>query len=84
MHQGENRQGEGHDGAHKDGHQRLAEGLSDCSHLICAGAGWRVQDDLKKVGVEIVLTSEPLCEEAALKLENGSLEIDQDLSCNSH
>lgn len=84
MHEGDGKHRLEHGGAHKDGHQRLAEGLSDCSHLICSGAGWRVQEDLNKVGVEIVLTSEQLCESAAVKLENGTLEINEDLSCNNH
>ena len=73
--------GEGHG---KRGHQRLAEGLNDCSHLICHGAGWRLVEDLKAENIELVLTSESDVKKAALKFEKGELEINNDLVCDSH
>ena len=77
--------GHGHNNEHgKGGHQRLAEGLSDCSHLICHGAGWRLVDDLKSENVELVLTPETDAKTAAVKLEKGELIIDENLTCHSH
>ena len=75
------RHGEGHG---KRGHKRLAEGLNDCSHLICHGAGWRLVEALKAENIELVLTPESDASIAALKFEKGELEINNDLVCDSH
>ena len=77
--------GHSHNHEHgKSGHERLAEGLNDCSHLICHGAGWRVVEDLKSQNVEVVLTREEDAKSAAIKLEKGELIIDENLTCHSH
>lgn len=83
--------GKGHSHGHhhnhehgKSGHERLAEALSDCSHLICHGAGWRLVEDLKSKNIELVLTRESDAMSAAIKLEKGDLVIDEDLTCHSH
>ena len=68
----------------KTGHERLAEGLNDCSHLICHGAGWRVVEDLKSQNVEVILTRETDAKSAAIKFEKGELIIDENLTCHSH
>ena len=68
----------------KNGHARLAEGLNDCSHLICHGAGWRLVDDLKSENIQLVLTKEIIAKNAAIKLEQGELITDESLKCHSH
>lgn len=73
-----------HGEEHKNGHARLAEGLNDCSHLICHGVGWRLVEDLTSVGIKPIITSEIDGIEAAKKLENGSLEILDDAECRAH
>lgn len=74
-----------HDHEHgKNGHARLAEGLNDCSHLICHGAGWRLVEDLKSGNINLVLTKELDAKTAAINLENGTLIIDDSLTCHSH
>lgn len=77
----------GHEHNHehgKSGHAKLAEGINDCSHLICHGAGWRLAKDLKAENIELVLTRETNAKSSAKKLENGELIIDQTLTCHSH
>lgn len=69
---------------HGHGHENLAEGLKDCSHLICTGAGWRVVEDLKSLGVEVVFTNETDAEQAAVKFEKGELEMNVDGTCHAH
>ncbi len=73
-----------HGEEHKTGHQRLAEGLKDCSHLICHGVGWRLVEDLTVAGIKPILTNEEDALQAALKLENGTLEILEDAECRAH
>lgn len=73
-----------HGEEHKTGHQRLAEGLKDCSHLICHGVGWRLVEDLTAAGIKPILTNEEDALQAALKLENGTLEILEDAECRAH
>lgn len=82
-----NAHGQAHQHNHehgKNGHERLAEGLNDCSHLICHGAGWRLVEDLKAENIELILTRETDAKTAAVKLEKGELVIDKDLTCHSH
>ncbi|MCF8354163.1 MAG: hypothetical protein K9H48_06900 [Melioribacteraceae bacterium] len=79
---GSHRHGNGHGAGH--GHHRLAEGLSDCSHLICCGCGWRLVDDLKQFNIEPVLTNEQDAREAAIKFEKGELDIFEDNVCTAH
>lgn len=69
---------------HRSGHQRLAEGLEDCSHLICHGVGWRLVEDLTVAGIKPILTNEEDALQAAIKLENGTLEILEDAECREH
>lgn len=78
-----------HDNQHKhehgkSGHARLAEGINDCTHLICHGAGWRLVEDLKAENIELVLTRETDAKSSVVKLEKGELIIDQSLTCHSH
>ena len=73
-----------HEHSHGHSHSALVDGLSDCSHLICTAAGWRMQNDFKDVGKELVFTDEKIAEIAALKLAEGSLEINSDGACHSH
>jgi len=84
---GNHGQGHGHHHhgeEHKTGHQRLAEGLKDCSHLICHGVGWRLVEDLTVAGIKPILTNEEDALQAAIKLENGTLEILEDAECRAH
>ena len=74
----------GHEHSHGHSHSALVEGLSDCSHLICTAAGWRMQNDFKNVGKELIFTDEKIAEIAALKLAEGSLQINSDGACHSH
>ena len=78
--------GHEHDNNHSHGHSHanLVEGLSDCSHLICSAAGWRLQEDFLNAGKELIFTDEELAEEAALKFSNGTLRINSDGACHSH
>ena len=73
-----------HTHSHGHSHDNLVDGLADCSHLICSSGGWRVQEDLKKAGKELVFTNEEIAEEAVLKFANGTLEINSDGACHSH
>lgn len=73
-----------HGEEHKTGHQRLADGLKDCSHLICHGVGWRLVEDLTAAGIKPILTNEEDALQAAIKLENGTLEILEDAECRAH
>ena len=59
----------GHEHSHGHSHSALVDGLSDCSHLICTAAGWRMQNDFKDVGKELIFTNEKIAEIAALKLQ---------------
>ncbi|KUG26804.1 hth dna-binding protein [hydrocarbon metagenome] len=84
---GNHGQGHGHHHhgeEHKTGHQRLAEGLKDCSHLICHGVGWRLVEDLTVAGIKPILTNEEDALQAAIKLENCTLEILEDAECRAH
>ena len=74
----------GHEHSHGHSHSALVEGLSDCSHLICTAAGWRMENDFKNVGKELIFTDEKIAEIAALKLAEGSLQINSDGACHSH
>ncbi len=65
------------------GHGKLASGLSDCSYLISHGGGWRLVEDLKQAGIKPIMTRETDAETAAVKLEKGELEVDEDLICKS-
>ncbi|MCZ7603433.1 MAG: NifB/NifX family molybdenum-iron cluster-binding protein [Melioribacteraceae bacterium] len=69
---------------HKNGHQRLADGIKDCSHLICHGVGWRLVEDLTLAGIKPILTNESDAITAAIKLENGTLDILEDAECRAH
>ncbi|MDZ7764962.1 MAG: NifB/NifX family molybdenum-iron cluster-binding protein [Melioribacteraceae bacterium] len=73
-----------HGEEHRNGHQRLADGLSDCSHLIAHGMGWRLVEDFTKANIKPIITNEVDAVEAAKKLENGTLEILEDAECRSH
>ena len=73
-----------HGEEHKTGHERLAEGIKDCSHLICHGVGWRLVEDLTNAGIKPIITSELDAIEAAKKMENGTLEILDDAECRAH
>ena len=73
-----------HSHSHGHSHTSLIEGLSDCKTLICSSAGWRLQDDFKSAGKELVFTEETLAEEAALKYSNGTLVINTDGACHAH
>ncbi len=70
--------------SHGHGHESLAEGLKECSHLVCTGAGWRVVEDLKKCGIEVFFTKEIEADAAAQKLEKGELEINEEGACHAH
>ena len=76
--------GHHHGEEHGHGHENLVEGLKDCSHLICTGAGWRVVEDLKKFGIEVIFTTESDAETSAIKFEKGELETDVDGTCRAH
>lgn len=81
---GHHHHGEGHGTGGGYGHENLADGLKDCSHLICTGAGWRVVEDLKNFGIEIIFTHETDAENAAVKFEKGELELNDNGTCHAH
>lgn len=69
---------------HKNGHARLADGLKDCSHLICHGVGWRLVEDLIESGIKPIITNEVDAVTAAKKFEQGTLEILDDAECRAY
>ena len=71
-------------GGHGHSHAGLAEGLQDCSHLICSAAGGPLVNDLKAAGITTIFTTERDAETAAVKFENGTLEILEDGVCKAH
>jgi predicted Fe-Mo cluster-binding NifX family protein len=73
-----------HDHSHGHSHAGLVEGLRDCSHLICTAAGWRLQEDLKSAGIDLVFTNEKNAHSAALKFAEGKLELNPGGVCHSH
>lgn len=73
-----------HNHNHSHGHVNLVNGLSDCSYLICSAAGWRVVEDLKVNGIEVIFTSESDAEIAVLKYSRGELDVSLDRTCHSH
>ena len=75
---------EHHDHTHGHSHSALVNGLSDCSHLICTSAGWRLRDDIEKAGKELIFTSENDAKLAAQKYLDGTLEINVDGACHAH
>lgn len=76
--------GHHHGEEHKTGHERLADGIKDCSHLICHGVGWRLVEDFSKIGIKPIITNEVDALEAAKKMEAGTLQIYEDAECHSH
>lgn len=73
-----------HEQEHSNSHAGLLEGLNGCTTLICSAAGWRVVEDLKNNGIDVVFTSEKLADEAAIKFASGNLDINDDGVCRSH
>ena len=73
-----------HDHNHSQGHSGLAEGLVGCSTLICTAAGWRVVEDLKNNGINVIFTNDDNADSAALKFASNTLEINENGVCNSH
>lgn len=71
--------GKGH--RNGDGHKRLVEGLKDCEYLISHGMGKRLVDELKTFGITPLVTNELNAKLAALKLEQGNLEMVDSLIC---
>lgn len=76
--------GENHSHSHGHSHSSLIEALSDCSHLICTSAGWRLRDDFEQNNKELIFTNEEDAETAVKKFLAGSLEINDSGVCNSH
>jgi len=70
--------------SHGHSHANLVHALSDCTHLICTSAGWRLRDDITGAKKELIFTNEKLAEEAVIKLLNGTLEINEEGACHSH
>ena len=75
----DHRHGGGH--GHGDGHKRLAEGLNDCDYLISHGMGRKLVEDIQDQGIKPIITVELDAEEAALKLEKGTIKTDNNLIC---
>ncbi len=75
---------EAHSKSHGHSHSNLVKGLIDCSHLICKAAGWRLQNDFEAVGKKVIFTNEKDAEQAAIKLFNGTLDINTEGACHSH
>ena len=69
---------------HGHSHSKLVEGLSDCSHLICKSAGWRLQEDFERAEKELIFTNEEIAEEAAIKFSKNELIINSNGACHSH
>jgi predicted Fe-Mo cluster-binding NifX family protein len=74
----EHHQGHGHSG---HSHQGLVEGLKDCQYLISQGAGRRLVDELKQVGIEMIITVESDPETAIEKLKKNELTDHPDSAC---
>ncbi|MHC1736610.1 MAG: NifB/NifX family molybdenum-iron cluster-binding protein [Ignavibacteriaceae bacterium] len=79
-HEEHQHQGEGHG----HGHAALLNALKGVSHLIFAGGGWRLVDDLKANGITPVLTQHKDADSAVQLLLEGKLESQDDLTCHSH
>lgn len=69
---------------HQHSHRRLQDALADCEYLICQSAGWRLVEDLKTVNIQSVFTSVTDAENAAVKLEKGELDMNEEGACHSH
>ena len=82
-HKGEHHHGTGEHG-HSNDHSSLVEGLKGCSNLICTAAGWRVIEDLRNNGIEVIFTNEIDADTAALKFAGGTLEVNIDGTCRVH
>jgi predicted Fe-Mo cluster-binding NifX family protein len=67
---------------HGGGHQRLIDGLKDCDYLVFNHGGFRLIDDLKKNGIQPILTSLTDPKIAMQQLISGSLISNEDLTCN--
>ena len=83
-HKKENHDSHNHSHEHGHSHSDLVDGLTDCSHLICTSAGWRLQDDFKNANKELVFTNEEIAEEVAKKFSLGTLEVNGEGACHSH
>ena len=83
-HKKENHNSHNHSHEHGHSHSDLVDGLTDCSHLICTSAGWRLQDDFKNANKELVFTNEEIAEEAAKNFSMGTLEVNGEGACHSH
>jgi len=73
-----------HNHSHGHSHANLVEGLVDCSHLICSSGGWRLRDDFKNAGKELIFTKENIVEDAVLKFAQRTLEVNSEGACHSH
>lgn len=73
-----------HEHGQSHSHSNLIGALSGCSNLICTAAGWRVVEDLKSNGIDVVFTNEENADAVALKFAAGTLEINEDGTCRTH
>ena len=76
--------GENHSHSHGHSHAGLLEGLSECSHLICTSAGWRLRDEFEQNNKQLVFTNENDAETAVKKFISGTLEINESGTCRAH
>ena len=75
-------QHQGEQGPHK--HQGVINGLKDCNHLICCGAGHGLVTDLRENNIDVILTDETDAEKAVKMFLEGKLKSNSDLKCNGH
>lgn len=78
-------QGENHEHEHHDGHSgeeahgkhvSMAEAISDCEALICAGMGMGAYQSMERLGIKPIVTEKSDIEDALQAYLDGSL-VDQ-------
>lgn len=76
--------GANHNHSHGHSHSSLIEALSECSHLICTSAGWRLRDEFEQNNKQLVFTNESDAETAVNNFISGTLEVNDSGVCHSH
>ncbi len=72
-----------HEQGHQQGaHSKIVNGLKDCDYLVFNHGGFRLIEDLKNSGIQPILTSLTDPKIAMQQLINGTLESNEDLTCN--
>jgi len=68
--------------AHAHDHNRFVQLLGDCQAVICLGMGAGARTALERAGIQVKILKERCSpEEAALRYESGSLDLDPGACC---